>query len=249
MYIKLLCGVNGSAIVLLNLCLINTKLLLEMKKLVYLIMAFLILGCTHDAVYNELKRAESVVDEYPDLALTILDKIDATAIHGNEERALYALLLTEAQSKLHIFDKDDSIISIAVDFYGASDNLNSCMSNFYKGQLNFKAGNYRTAIANATTALYIAENLMNYYWQAKSHELIADIYQLTYGLDEAINSRRKAAEFYHRAGRKDNELFAYIETADCLSGGKWQYSETLELLDSVRYLIEGMDSDIIACYF
>lgn len=68
-------------------------------------------------------------------------------------------------------------------------------------------------------------------------------------MDEAINSRRKAAEFYHRAGRKDNELFAYIETADCLSGGKWQYSETLELLDSVRYLIEGMDSDIIACYF
>ncbi len=220
-----------------------------MKNLVYFIIGFLILGCTHDAVYNELKRAESVIDEHPDSANAILESIDVAALRGGESRALHALLLTRARSKLKTYDTNDSLIDIAVDYYGESDNLNSCMSNFYKGEVNFNAGNYRTAIAYATTALYIAGNLGDDYWQARSHDLIADIYQLTYGVDEALSSRRRAAELFHRVGRRDNELYDYIVLADCLSGAKWQYEETLELLDSVRHLTEGMDSDMIACYF
>ncbi len=219
-----------------------------MKNLVYLIIAFLILGCTHDAVNNELKRAESVIDEHPDSANAILEGIDAGSLRGGESRALHALLLTRARSKLKTYDTNDSLIDIAVDYYGESDNLNSCMSNFYKGEVNFNAGNYRTAIAYATTALYIAGNLGDDYWQARSHDLIADIYQLTYGVDEALSSRRRAAELFHRAGRRDNELYDYIVLADCLSGAKWQYEETLVLLDSVKPLTEGMDSDMIACY-
>lgn len=219
-----------------------------MRNLLYLIIFFLFLACSYDKVYTDLKRAESVMDAHPDSANIILEGIDVASLRDDENRALYALLLTRARDKMKMYDMSDSLIDVAVEFYGEEDNLNSCMANFYKGAINFYSGNYRNAITYSTKALYIAQKLNNDYWQAKSHELIADIFQVTYGEEEALSNRRKAAEFYKKSAKPDNELFAYIQICDYISSNKGDYAYSINLLDSVRYLTVGMDSDIIASY-
>ncbi len=56
--------------------------------------AFLITGCDGGSVARpSLDSAEAVMEEYPDSALSILCGIDYTTIHGNDEKAKYALLM------------------------------------------------------------------------------------------------------------------------------------------------------------
>lgn len=56
--------------------------------------------------------------EYPDSALIFLESIPFPQKLSRADRALYALLLTQARYKNYITLDDDSLIKVAVDYYG-----------------------------------------------------------------------------------------------------------------------------------
>ena len=56
-------------------------------------------GCTESETARSLDRAEAVMEEHPDSALAILGAIPSADVNSSADRALHALLLTQAQIK------------------------------------------------------------------------------------------------------------------------------------------------------
>ena len=86
---------------------------------------------------RRLITAESVMTEHPDSALAILQAIDSTSISSEKDRALFALLMTQALDKNHINVTDDSLITIAADYYSHQDDRHRDMlAHYYLGRVH-----------------------------------------------------------------------------------------------------------------
>ena len=98
------------------------------------------------------------MNEYPDSAWTLLNTISPDEMGQNRNRALYALLYTQAQDKTYRDETNDSLISVAVDYYRNTDDVrHKFLSYYYKGRVHFNAKDY----LNATTCYMEAEQLVD----------------------------------------------------------------------------------------
>ncbi|MBO7279649.1 MAG: hypothetical protein J6V00_00635 [Bacteroidaceae bacterium] len=82
-----------------------------------LLLAFTLFACNkHTGTEALLSKAERQMDEHPDSALILLQRLDTKQLTSADEKALYALLYSQALDKNYIDITDDSLINIAVDY-------------------------------------------------------------------------------------------------------------------------------------
>ena len=108
----------------------------------YLLLSLLLLmGCNDpNHVTDALTRAEALMNERPDSAWTVLNALSPDEMGQNRTCALYALLYTQAQDKTYRDETNDSLISIAVDYYRDTDDArHKFLSYYYKGGVHFNA--------------------------------------------------------------------------------------------------------------
>lgn len=109
----------------------------QLKVKLYSIVAlsFLLIACGHSSRQAKeiLGQAESCMNESPDSALRLLHTIPSPQTLRGKERAAYALLYTQACDKNYLALADDSLIRIAVDYYGKEQSRNAALSYFYLG--------------------------------------------------------------------------------------------------------------------
>ena len=109
-------------------------------------------------VTDTLHRAEALMNEHPDSAWMMLNTLSPDEMGQNRNRALYALLYTQAQEKNCIYETDDSLINIAVEYYRNTDDIrHRFLSCFYKGKVSVNARDY----LNATSCYMEAEQLVD----------------------------------------------------------------------------------------
>ena len=206
-------------------------------------------GCTESETARSLDRAEAVMEEHPDSALAILGAIPSADVNSSADRALHALLLTQAQIKNgHIVD-NDSLINIAVRHYSDRDDSPRLMKSlFYKAQVEYNRGDMAAAIVPAIRARELATEFDDSYWRAKAAELISDIYSVTHYKSEAVKYTEEAAEHYKKAGKARNHLFALCDLAVVRSNDGVDDNTNIALLDSVRRIAinEPADTTLIA---
>ncbi|WP_295728715.1 hypothetical protein [uncultured Muribaculum sp.] len=167
---------------------------------------------------RELTRAESLMAERPDSALSILEGMDPEKIGSRRQRAEHALLLTQARDKNFRFETDDSLITTAAAYFDAHPVQPwQTLAHMYRGIVNLYRGSHTVAIKEALTALDLAAQLDDDYTLAKIHELIADIYVAVYNFEKAIPHRRLAADLYHAAGKTLNNQYALVELASAFN--------------------------------
>ncbi len=201
-------------------------------------------GCTESETARSLDRAEAVMEEHPDSALAILGAIPSADVNSSADRALHALLLTQAQIKNgHIVD-NDSLINIAVRHYSDSDDSPRLMKSlFYKAQVEYNRGDMAAAIVPAIRARELATEFNDSYWRAKAAELMADIYSVTHYKSEAVKYTEEAAEHYKKAGKARNHLFALCDLAVVRSNDGVDDNKNIALLDSVRRIAINEPAD------
>ncbi len=201
-------------------------------------------GCTESETARSLDRAEAVMEEHPDSALDILGAIPSADVNSSADRALHALLLTQAQIKNgHIVD-NDSLINIAVRHYSDRDDSPRLMKSlFYKAQVEYNRGDMAAAIVPAIRARELATEFNDSYWRAKAAELMADIYSVTHYKSEAVKYTEEAAEHYKKAGKARNHLFALCDLAVVRSNDGVDDNKNIALLDSVRRIAINEPAD------
>lgn len=154
------------------------------KILIYITASILAccLACSRDkAAIALLDCADSLMESQPDSALCILESINRDIITGNETKARYALLMSQALDKNYIDVTSDSLIATATRFYAdRPDSPELMKSLFYQARTYYNDGRFDRAAADATHAYEIAVKLDDPFWTGKTADLLADIFCETY---------------------------------------------------------------------
>lgn len=188
--------------------------------------------CSSPSVKNQLLLcADSLMETYPDSALSILESITYPQKMPRADRALYALLLTQARHKNYIALEDDSLIKTAVDYYGdKKKSLRAAKAHYYwgaiyseKGYASFAVEEYLTAIRlmpvrNEFLAM-IYDNLAECYEEDRLYNVAIENYRAAYqilkGKDEQTYPMRGIARVFLLQNEKDSALYYYQQALDC----------------------------------
>ncbi len=94
-----------------------------MRALIYIVILIVASACTYSgsAVFKELDRAERLVQSDAEAALRMLNEFDVSEFSDSGTMARWALLYSEAMAANRLTAPTDTIVNIAVDYYGRHD--------------------------------------------------------------------------------------------------------------------------------
>lgn len=186
---------------------------------------------------RQLADAEEIMEARPDSAYSILtDSIDSIALRSatRRQQALYALLITQANDKCRIQQRDDSLVSTAVKYFESKGDAGHLMKSlFYQAVLQNESGDGDMAILALIQAKELAEELGDNYWQARVLELTGHILNESYSREEALSCYEKAAELYRLSGREDFYMFSILDKINILNA-LMRYSDGHEIIEKIK---------------
>ncbi|MCH5239232.1 MAG: hypothetical protein J1F38_03335 [Muribaculaceae bacterium] len=123
-----------------------------MRSLLYIIILCFITGCSYSASQSHtLDEAQRLMDSDPSAAWTKLNSLDISELKDSSTMARWALLYSEAMVANHITAPTDTIVNIAINYYG-----NHHLTDEYQQALRLKALNQQSTNTDAlATALYL----------------------------------------------------------------------------------------------
>lgn len=205
--------------------------------LVGLLVITLFCGCRH-SIDPVLAKADSQMEEHPDSALMILEKIDPQELTRDEDKALYGLLYTQAHDKNHQVLENDSVIGYSVRYYKEHhDSHRLSKSYYFRGRVLYHQGRYSGAIVSFHKALELAENLKDYYLAGMACRGIADIYNKTYNNSDELYFAEKELRYLRLSQRQPYVNYALTDLARalCLDEDRKRMDEVLnEAEDSAK---------------
>ena len=185
-----------------------------MKRTLYQVLLALLLltGCNDPKpVTDALTRAEALMNEDPDSAWAVLNALSPDEMGQSRTRAHYALLYTQAQDKTYRDETNDSLISIAVDYYRHTDDArHKFLSYYYKGRVHFNAKDYLTATSCYMEAEQLADAVGDDYLTGLLYAELGRIYDIYYDYSKSLEAHQKAAECYERAGKTRHRNYMWF---------------------------------------
>ena len=201
-----------------------------------ILMSVSLSSCSSSVKSPLLLSADSLMEIYPDSALSILESISSPQKLPRADRALYALLLTQARHKNYIALGDDSLIKTAVEYYGdKKKSVRAAKAHYYwgatygeKGYTSFAVDEYLTAIrlmpVRDEFLAMIYDNLADCYEKDELDNVAMEAYRAAYqilkGKSGQIYPMRGIARMFLLQNRKDSALFYYQQALDCALADK-----------------------------
>ena len=196
-----------------------------------ILMSVSLSSCSSSVKSPLLLSADSLMEIYPDSALSILESISSPQKLPRADRALYALLLTQARHKNYIALGDDSLIKTAVEYYGdKKKSVRAAKAHYYwgatygeKGYTSFAVDEYLTAIrlmpVRDEFLAMIYDNLADCYEKDELFDIAIDAYREAYqilkGGSQQTYPLRGIARMCLLQNKKDSALFYYHRALDC----------------------------------
>lgn len=217
-----------------------------MKRLLHWIgiVALLLCGCHRNSVWHTLDVAESVMDERPDSALALLRAIDGGRLRG-ETQARHALLLSQAHDKNYVDEPNDSLISIATDYYSTTnDRFNQMRAGYYWTVVHATQNDYDGALSAALEVERLAKALGDSLFLARITLMIGRAYQHTYNYEGAEEYHERTLQLVRKLDKPEWLGPTYYNLAS-LELDKRNFSRCLEYVDSAKQY-EETDDDILS---
>ena len=192
-------------------------------KILYLIVLLCSLcscSCRHVSRCPELAAADSLMMTDPQGALDILSGIDSAEVGRMERegRALYTLLMTEAEYKNYLPVAEDTAVSEAVSYYrrrGPEDLLARAL--VMQGAVLSERGDAEGAMLAYKEAEPLVERMGDMEQLGLLHTRIAELYQISLvNSESAIDRYRKALDCFEKAELPERIVFANIAVARML---------------------------------
>jgi tetratricopeptide (TPR) repeat protein len=200
------------------------------KTLLLGVVSIMLIGCGNNTM-RSLEQLETRIDHVPDSVLHELSSMDGT-IKWGEARALHALLTVRAQDKCDLLTGNDSIITIATNYYGKRGNLERRLfAHIYAGRVYSAAGNSQKAIELYTEALKYEDQTDNYYALGLLYSDIATEYSWAYDYVQAIENKKQALYYYGQAGKERHQILAKSSLG-------LYYLNSSNYVEAERYLTE-----------
>ena len=174
-----------------------------MRHIILIFLSFILLSCRSYDVTRTLQDVDSYIMTRPDSALTVLEGVDRDLLRSERQRAYHALLYAMALDKNYIDVNEDSIASVAVDYYSRKGPMKyRARAYYYLGLAYYYQRDYDRAILEFTKAENAAEVSDSLYW-GMTKSIQGHSYYETHNDVEALNYFLKASDIY--TGLSEND--------------------------------------------
>lgn len=168
-----------------------------------LVVSVLLPGCGSGKYDERLLKAEELMDNRPDSSLHIINSLNPAALRQERDKALYALLLTMARDKNHLNPGNDSLISIAVDYFSRhKDEERLARAYHYRGRVNQLNNNYSDALLDYYNAKMTAVNTNQYLIAGLACRGMSDLYNHTNNMADEVTFAEQEYEYTLKSGRQ-----------------------------------------------
>lgn len=162
-------------------------------------------------VSSSLEDITDYIEEYPDSALVVLQKMDINKLAGKKQKAKYALLLSIALDKNYIDTTDFNVIQPAIDYYlehgSPTDKLRTY---YYMGRILQNKGEDEEAMRKYVSGLNEGTRSNDYLTKARLLFSKAKIHNNLYEYEKYSSDMREAASCFKRGNKRSsyvNSLF------------------------------------------
>lgn len=208
-----------------------------------------LVACGTEEEMKSLKEIDSMIQENPKEALTILAEMDSKSIHSPKGKALYSLLYSMALDKNYIDLQSDSIIKPASLYYShKGDRYHRFLAFYYLGRVYENAAEYNDALASYLRAEQLSKHAIPKEYLSRLYSSKARIYYkqlaIDRALEETIKSRTVAADI-------ENPLFYIRNSLDVAAfrTNKGDVEGAAEELDSLKRWMEARTIQAPATYY
>jgi len=196
--------------------------------------------------FRLFSRAEALMNKAPEEALALLKSVSLSELKRKEDRARYALLMSQALDKNYIDVSSDSLIRLALDYYGnTKDHKNRMLTFYYEGLVQINSQNYSTSAVSFENAIKEAALIEDYFYLGLSNRALSQIMNETNNYVQALAYSEKAIECFKRCAKKDYEQYEWLDLATDYYNDK-QYTKAISVCDS---LISSVESHALKDYF
>lgn len=210
-----------------------------------ILMSVSLSSCSSSVKSPLLLSADSLMEIYPDSALSILESISSPQKLPRADRALYALLLTQARHKNYIALGDDSLIKTAVEYYGdKKKSVRAAKAHYYWGATYLEKGYTSFAVDEYLTAIRLM--LVRDEFLAMIYDNLADCYEKDDLYDIAIEAYRQAYQILEGGSQQTYPLRGIARI--CLLQNK-KDSALLYYQKALDYALAEQDSSLIGALY
>lgn len=169
----------------------------------------------HGTAWNEMDKAENLMDAKPDSALVVLENIPASSVKGKEAAARYALLKSIALDKNCIDTTTFDILQPAIDYYvknGTPDE--QFRTYYYQGRIYQNQGDDDSAMQSFMNACDLRKQVTDSL--LLSHTLVAQgtLYLKQYKINDFVHYNMEAAKLYKTIGKDILAIKSYTNALD-----------------------------------
>ncbi len=211
-----------------------------LKKIALVVVSLVIIGCKAH-INEDFDRIEAFMNESPERALAVLDSIKQIKVKGKAATARFALLYSQALDKNYIDVIDDSLITIAENWYVKKGNIKEkFLAHYYKGVVNLNAEKYPEAITAFSSAQSYEEDINDDYLLGLLYDKIGIVYSSHYDYPKSLKAFEASYDYYKNADKPHHALYALLEIA----AAYWNMAETTQdtLYDSSEsYYLKVME--------
>ena len=153
-------------------------------------------SCSSHKAMSVLDDVESYIQERPDSALQILNRLDRESLNTNKLRAKFSLLYSTALNKNYIDTTDLSIIQPAVDFYSKHGNpVEKMKAYFYQGCFQSNRGEDDRAMLSYQLALEDSSKVSDDHYKELVNSAISDIFSRNYSVEQELAYTKEALKY------------------------------------------------------
>ncbi len=170
-----------------------------MNRLLYaiLIMGLLLVGgCGNDEVDRQLDLADSLLDNHPDSALEVIERLDESLLSSRKQRARYGLLRHAALTKIGHEPAADSLLKEAISYYGddTDPSREKLLTHFFYASVLDIIDDDANALEQYEIAIKTGEELNEYLYTGYSYSNMASMYEEDWIGEEEMKYAEKALE-------------------------------------------------------
>lgn len=182
-----------------------------MKNFILLFLAIIFIGCNNSREASRaLSTAENIMTESPDSARLILANINRSSLKSRATKARHALLYSQALDKCYVDVDNDSLTSVALDYYKShGSDHEKALAYYYNATVNrYAKQSTDVIIENLIAAQYYAQNTEDNYLKALIHFNIGKQYYNQLSIEEALYNFDNAAKYFEQLNHKQNLLIS-----------------------------------------
>lgn len=194
----------------------------------------------------ELVHAEKIMEDKPDSALLLLEKMQPIDNVSDRERAIYFLLLTQAQDKNYITHTTDSLIQIAANYFESHNDVErTTLAYYYLGRVYSDMQDGLQAQECYLKAMELGEKIPNYQLLIKIYNSLGRLYAYQDIYEMALPMYKKALHLLQQEKDSSNICFALRNIARTFKMTKDIDSTIYYFHEAIRYTTPKSVSSVL----